>query len=78
MKRRLQSSFFVEKSLTFLDSEINKISTAAACNVIMYVIPLIKPPRYNTDTKNPTPFLYSESNISYERLILQEKIKTKA
>lgn len=30
------------------------------------------------DIKNPPPFLYSESNISYERLILQGKIKTEA
>ena len=44
----------------------------------MYVIPLIKTPRYNMDIKNPPPFLYSESNISYERLILQGKIKTEA
>ena len=44
----------------------------------MYIIPLIKTPRYNMDIKNPPPFLYSESNISYERLILQGKIKTEA
>ena len=50
----------------------------ATCILIMYVIPLIKPPRYNRDTKNPTSFLYSESNISYAILILQGKIKTEA
>ena len=32
-RRRLRSSFFVEKSLPFLDSEINKTSTVAACDL---------------------------------------------
>ena len=32
-RRRLRSFFFVEKSLPFLDSEINKISTVAACDL---------------------------------------------
>ena len=74
-----QSWVLLQRKIRDQGSNFSQETAKLATGVLtMYVIPLIKTPRYNTNTKNPTTFLYSESNIGYERLILQGKIKTKA
>ena len=74
-----QSWVLLQRKIRNQSSNFSQETANLATGVLTtYVILLIKTPRYNMDTKNPTSFLYSESNISYERLILQGKIKTKA
>ena len=73
-----QSWVLLRRKIRDQGSNFSQETAKLATGVLtMYVIPL-KNARYNMDIKNPTPFFYSESNISYARLILQGKIKTEA
>ena len=73
-----QSWVLLQRKLRDRGSNFSQETAKLATGVLTLYVSTLKKAGYNTDTKNPPPFLYSESNISCEKLILQGKIKTKA